>query len=268
MPPGRGQKRDAPSTSMPSLPTTIITRPQHQQQQSNSSTADTTPQSSAVILKLSKACKKHLDQHSDPNNPSVRALADGTKLPELCQRDIQTLKKLLPKVEKAIRPPTKKGQTGPSAVDVAHLCDYYQSVIRGVFCPHAAHLFDQGQGGIEGKFIDVSEMRSMMFRIRLADRNSPFTALLPFFLMFNLCTYLSSSPCLHTVSTLVDASDFVGCHFQDDTILFFFSSRNNNDNIFSTCSRYHWSNDWLFAWLYSRRWLSAVYRDRPRESTC
>jgi hypothetical protein len=148
MPSGRGRKRDSSSaSSMPSLPTMIVTGPQHviAQQQKESHT-----QSSAVILKLSKACKNHLDKHPDLKHTPVRvdSSSDG-KVPELCQATIETLKKLLPKVEKVIRPP-KQGQEGPSAIDVAHLCDYYKSVIRGVFCPHAANLFDRGKGGLEG----------------------------------------------------------------------------------------------------------------------
>jgi hypothetical protein len=100
-------------------------------------------------LKLSDACNKHAAYHQGRNN-SVRADEDEENLPEKCRNDLQSLRLLLPRVEKSFQPPAP-GKKGPEAADVAHLCDFYNSVLRGVYCPHAPHLFHWGKEPKDGK---------------------------------------------------------------------------------------------------------------------
>jgi hypothetical protein len=164
----------------------------------------TTGEGGSILIKLSNACNKHAEHHikkqqqqqqqqlqqqrgstSDGTEPfDVRPdpNADESTLPKMCNSAIQTLRKLLPKVEKTIQAldldddgddnhnnnhnsNTNKRRTGhnnkakpketpmgpPEASDVAHLCDFYHSVMGGVYCPHAPHLFRWGKGGIDGK---------------------------------------------------------------------------------------------------------------------
>ena len=124
--------------------------------------------STEILLKMSDACCKHGDYHSkkqpncrpDPNN-------DEANLPQRCLKDIRALRQLLPKVEKTIQPQVDSNEASPRAAktgrskaiqkegteasDICHLCDFYESVLNGVFCPHAPHLFQWGKGGIDGK---------------------------------------------------------------------------------------------------------------------
>lgn len=118
------------------------------QQPSNRSSSQR--RSSNVLLSLSNACNKHATYHQGRRKASGRIDDDEENLPEKCRKDLQDLRKLLPKVEKSFRPPAR-GERGPKAEDVASLCDFYRSALNGGYCPHAPHLFHWGKVPQNGK---------------------------------------------------------------------------------------------------------------------
>jgi hypothetical protein len=64
------------------------------------------------------------------------------------KKDLRLLKELLPKVEATC-------STDAKATDVVgHLCDFYNDVLTGGFCPHAPNLFRWGGNGT-GKVISL-----------------------------------------------------------------------------------------------------------------
>lgn len=83
----------------------------------------------------------------------MRADENEADIPDRCRTDIQTLRLLLPRVEKSCKAPKSGHKGGPEATDVAHLCDFYYSVIQGTYCPHQPHIFQWGKGGVEGEEI-------------------------------------------------------------------------------------------------------------------
>lgn len=85
---------------------------------------------------LAAACQSHrITQHKN----------GATKLDEemspACQRDLKLLKELLPKVEATCCKDVH------SLDVVGHLCDFYNDVLKGGFCPHAPNLFMWGESG-------------------------------------------------------------------------------------------------------------------------
>lgn len=141
--------------SSPSSTSSIQGRGQQQQDlagrphHSHRSSSQRRSSNPSVLLILSDACNKHAAYHQSRKSP-IRADADEENLPEKCQKDLQSLRELLPKVEKSFQPPSP-GKRGPEASDVAHLCDFYTSILRGNYCPHAPHLLCWGKDPEEGK---------------------------------------------------------------------------------------------------------------------
>ncbi len=89
-----------------------------------------------LIELLAVACQKHQITHHKNGATSL-----GEKMPQCCQKDLRLLKELLPKVEATYC-------TDVKATDaVAHLCDFYNDVLAGGFCPHAPNLFRWGDNG-------------------------------------------------------------------------------------------------------------------------
>jgi hypothetical protein len=173
-------------------PTTATSGPQHLAQ----------PQERTVLLKLSDACRKHSKFHHN-QKASMRADENEADIPDRCRTDIQTLRLLLPRVEKSCKAPKSGQKGGPEATDVAHLCAFYYSVIQGTYCPHQPHIFQWGKGGLEGEekpcFVCHCE-QTVFYGLLLT------TKLLPFFI---------SSP---TGSLLVSASHLAGSHFQHQVL--------------------------------------------------
>ena len=90
-----------------------------------------------LLLMLSECCNKHgLTHNTDVPHEEI---------PERCQRDIDALRKILPKVECMVAVEEK-----PHPLDVAQLCHFYQTVMNGGFCPHAPLLFEWGKNGTAG----------------------------------------------------------------------------------------------------------------------
>lgn len=108
---------------------------------------------SDVLLKLSRSCKFHAEHwHSDWSGAVEE---DEESIPAHCKGDLEGLRNLLPKIEEKFQPPAT-GQKGPEAHDVAHLCDFYISVMKGNYCPHAPHLFHLGKSPTDGEYIRFS----------------------------------------------------------------------------------------------------------------
>jgi hypothetical protein len=102
---------------------------------------------SDVFSKLADACNKHATYHQTTKN-FARQDDEEENLPEKCRKDLFSVRALLPKVEKCF-PPNQAKQC--EASDVAHLCDFYERVLRGVYCPHSPALFQWGKVPKDGK---------------------------------------------------------------------------------------------------------------------
>lgn len=94
---------------------------------------------SSLIVMLAKSCQKHRAQHDKVEQQQGEAVS-GERLPaDLCERSLESLRKILPKVERAYGVAAH-----PKATDVRHLCDFYGSVVQRRFCPSALELFGNG----------------------------------------------------------------------------------------------------------------------------
>ena len=142
-------------------------------------TATTTAVSSSLLLKLATSCAKHkASQHSSSSITSTPALSVSAlrhllhssgdlqttnTLPVECTKALTILEKTLPKLERTYR----ANPAAPSATTVehvGHICDFYQDVIRGGFCPHAPHLLlALGQGATQGE--NLQRGRAMSLRV-------------------------------------------------------------------------------------------------------
>ena len=109
----------------------------------------TTPRISEILLKMSDACNKHAAYHLSRKS-GHRLEGSDDSLPEKCRVDLRNLSLLLPKVEKSYKASAIE-QKGPASCDVVHLCEFYCSVVRGSYCPHAPQIFLWGKGGSEGE---------------------------------------------------------------------------------------------------------------------
>jgi hypothetical protein len=110
------------------------------------------PVDASLLLELSGCCHRHLVAHHAKKESAATVWCDDEEqIPEGCRVAITSLRQILPKVEAkhTYRAPGQK--KGPAARDVAHMCDFYTSVLGGVFCPHAQHLFLLGKGATESK---------------------------------------------------------------------------------------------------------------------
>lgn len=99
------------------------------------------------LLKLSDCCAQHAESH--PAKP-LQPLTEQDEIPERCQREMSSLCKILPRVED-----TYSIDKNPHPSYLTHLCDFYQSVIQGRFCPHAPLLLDWGKNGTEGMYYRI-----------------------------------------------------------------------------------------------------------------
>lgn len=79
----------------------------------------------SLLVQLSVACQKHRVQHH-PNGEDDHSSE--------CQKDLKALSVVIPKVEAEYL----------HSAEIAHLCDFYNDVINGGFCPHAPKLFRTG----------------------------------------------------------------------------------------------------------------------------
>jgi hypothetical protein len=113
-----------------------------------------------LLVLLSDNCRKHKisgNTHHECNNILTEEWDD---VPGYCQEALTALKRILPRVEHRI-PIGNNVKVSSSVSDLGHLCDFYNDVIRGGFCPHALHLFDLGKGAVEGTILKF-EIYSMV----------------------------------------------------------------------------------------------------------
>lgn len=89
--------------------------------------------SSSLLVLLSESCRKHSASAHESNKGLCAATVE--EAPQCCQDALASLRTILPKVEKAY-PPHKT-----QVHDLAHMCDFYNDVLSGGFCPNAPHLF-------------------------------------------------------------------------------------------------------------------------------
>lgn len=113
------------------------------------------------LLKLSDCCAAHAESSHAAAKP-LRPLTERDALPEKCQRDMASLCSILPKVEK-----TYGVEKNPHPALLPHLCDFYQSVVQGRFCPHAPLLLEWGKGGTAGMYINACERSCNAFTTSL-----------------------------------------------------------------------------------------------------
>jgi len=99
------------------------------------------------LHKLSDCCAQHAESHTPK---PVRPLTEHDEMPEKCQKDMSSLCKILPRVEDAV-------DKNPHPSYIPHLCDFYQSVIQGRFCPHAPLLLEWGKGGFAGMYSCIKD---------------------------------------------------------------------------------------------------------------
>ena len=89
-----------------------------------------------LIELLAAACEKHRITHH-----SVGDVRPGESTRTACKRDLRLLKELLPRVELSCCRELN------SVEMLGHLCDFYNDVLQGGFCPHAPELFRGGDDG-------------------------------------------------------------------------------------------------------------------------
>eukprot|EP00526_Cylindrotheca_closterium_P015523 CAMPEP_0113604366 /NCGR_PEP_ID=MMETSP0017_2-20120614/1757_1 /TAXON_ID=2856 /ORGANISM="Cylindrotheca closterium" /LENGTH=246 /DNA_ID=CAMNT_0000512787 /DNA_START=89 /DNA_END=825 /DNA_ORIENTATION=+ /assembly_acc=CAM_ASM_000147 len=96
---------------------------------------------SEVFTKLADAFNKHAEYHKTTKS-FVRPDEEEAKLPERCRKDLASVRALLPKLEKCFPP---QQAVNCDASDLAHLCNFYERVLRGVYCPHSPGLLQWGR---------------------------------------------------------------------------------------------------------------------------
>ncbi|KAL3944314.1 MAG: hypothetical protein SGBAC_001607 [Bacillariaceae sp.] len=96
---------------------------------------------SEVFTKLADAFNKHAEYHKTTKS-FVPPDEEESKLPERCRKDLASVRALLPKLEKCFPP---QQVVNCDASDLAHLCNFYERVLRGVYCPHSPGLFQWGR---------------------------------------------------------------------------------------------------------------------------
>lgn len=169
------QTQQPPNSHHPKHPD----RPIQQQRPPNK----TQRRGSDILLKLSNACQRHSIHHPDrkqPNNKKVRIneMMEEEEIPEVCRKAIHSLRGLMPKLEKAIAPTIGSSvgvnhrsssrnsrsnrlshnsaddtvEAAAALDDVLHLCEFYNSVLTGYYCPHMPHLFHLGKDVGTSKF--------------------------------------------------------------------------------------------------------------------
>ena len=99
----------------------------------NNITNKTSAATSSILVSLSESCRKHSASAHESNKGLFAATV--MEAPQCCQEALASLRTILPKVEKAYPP------HNTMVHDLAHMCDFYNDVLSGGFCPNAPHLF-------------------------------------------------------------------------------------------------------------------------------
>ena len=95
-----------------------------------------------LLVELSEACNTHQTHHRQ----RCRLCPNFDDCEPFCRDAIIALRNAIPKVEQAL-------DSKPE--NIRQLCIFYQSVVGGIFCPQAPHLFDVGRKGVESECRDI-----------------------------------------------------------------------------------------------------------------
>ena len=105
--------------------------------------------SNSWLVRLSEACAKHKEYHrlhdnenddddtTNNNNHNHNKTEGSVVVSEKCRKDLGTLRKILPEVEKKY---TISLLNLVSAQDISHMCAFYRIVVMGGFCQHSMCL--------------------------------------------------------------------------------------------------------------------------------
>ena len=103
--------------------------------------------SNSWLVRLSEACAKHKEYHrlqdendDDEDDDTTNNNNNNNKMggiSEKCRKDLSTLRKILPEVEKKY---TISLLNLVSAQDISHMCAFYRIVVMGGFCQHSMCL--------------------------------------------------------------------------------------------------------------------------------
>ena len=104
--------------------------------------------SNSWLVRLSEACAKHKEYHrlqdenddDDEDDDTTNNNNNNNKMggiSEKCRKDLGTLRKILPEVEKKY---TISLLNLVSAQDISHMCAFYRIVVMGGFCQHSMCL--------------------------------------------------------------------------------------------------------------------------------
>ena len=137
------------------------------------------------LLKLADACNQHKRSHLHKEGGEDHH--DDT-VPNCCQEDLHTMKRILLRVEKQYVIGDSDG--GEKFRDIENLCMLYRSIAADMFCPYAMRLlFQDGKEGIESTFQNTwiyllntfLLFISFLFLISSSFASGPSSSLPPFF---------------------------------------------------------------------------------------
>lgn len=114
----------------------------------------------SILVTLSDNCRKHQLSGQHHHHKNCYVAECWNDVPKYCQEALETLKRILPKVEQTIQvcdgsASNTNKPTINKLVDLGHMCDFYNDVLVGGFCPNALYLFDLGKGAIESKYLCI-----------------------------------------------------------------------------------------------------------------
>lgn len=111
---------------------------------SDTGTRDSSGKTSELLTSLANCCQVHHTHHERERLPGD-PVDEEEDVPSFCGDALRALSAILPKVERSIR-----NQARPNPDILVKLCDFYDQVTQGAFCPHAPHLFKRGKDAAEG----------------------------------------------------------------------------------------------------------------------
>lgn len=183
----------------------VVSRSSHESAPNNQKETPKTAATSGgvpnLLLKLLEACAKHKRHHENDNHDGGEMGRTNSNLKK-CQHDLQSLARVLPRMETSIalkdthldeyqRGVDRDGNVrerdnnnnnamdekskarkrsrsrgGPyEEDDVKHLCALYRAIARGAFCPHAASFLFGGGNFAKEKVSDAETVKGVMPRV-------------------------------------------------------------------------------------------------------
>jgi hypothetical protein len=124
----------------------------------------------SLLVQISESCARHRLRHEKQQSHHG---AGEENMSTFCQESIKTLRKIVPKIERQYH-----ASTNPQAEDIGHICDFYEQLIEGDFCPHAPDALRQENGPLNGT---LNAFNFLLFETRL-----PFLMFLPLSVAANI----------------------------------------------------------------------------------